>query len=172
MAKIISRGTAAARPAKRPIAPPPPPRPKTSPMAAQARATTPVPVPYQNLPVWNHSEHGRWKPFSGPPRDETEFLYWDRMTALVARKWPGIVPGSPVPRMAFARMKPADDLDGWCSVDILVLEKPPGADWAGFLSAIAADNLFSVSDHGRYAYISPFFEWGLADYWENGYYDR
>ena len=129
-------------------------------------------VPYHNLPVWNHAEYGRWKPVSGPPMDATEYLYWDEMTQLVARKWPQLLPGAPFPSIVFARMKADDGSDPWCSIDMLVIEKPAGTDVSAFLSALRDDNLFSIKDCGRFAYVSPFFEWGLADYWEQGYYDR
>lgn len=132
----------------------------------------PVPIPYRNLPVWQTEKDGDWRPLAGDPEDECEWLYYERLTGLIERKWPVLVPGAPWPVVKFARMKPADGSDQWCSVDMLVLEKPAGADWSVFLESLEEDNLVQYADQGRYAYISPFFEWGLADYWENGYYDR
>lgn len=131
-----------------------------------------APVPYGNLPVWRHPEHGRWKPCAGPPVGDTERLYYGQLLPLLERKWRETMPGEPMPAAAFARMRPADGTDPWCSVDMFVLEKKTLADWAPFLAAVRDDNLLSFQDSGRYAYVSPFFEWGLADYWENGYYDR
>ncbi len=151
-----------------------PPRPAArEPAFVPPKPAAPSPmVPCRNLPVWNHAEYGRWKPVFGPPMDDAEMLYWTEMTRLVFRKWPQVMGNTPLPALSFARMRPADGTDQWCSIDILLMEKPPGTDLSPFLAALRDDNLFSFMDCGRYAYASPFFEWGLADYWENGYYDR
>lgn len=172
MARIISKSVPRAATGAGKQAPAAPARTEPAARTAAKSGSRRVPVEYMSLPVWRHEEHGSWKPIQGPPANDTERLYWDRMTALVERKWPELMPEDPVPEMSFARMKPADDLKHWCSVDMLIIFRPQGADWSAFLASLRDDNLFSFRDCGRYAYISPFFEWGLADYWEQGYYDR
>ena len=132
----------------------------------------PVNVPYKDLPVWTHAEYGPWKPVQREPVSETDLLYWEKLTGLIVRKWPVLVPGAPWPAVKFASMKPSGEPDAWCSIEMIIVEKPAGADWSAFMKSLRDDNLVQVRDYGRYAYLSPFFEWGLADYWENGYYDR
>lgn len=134
-----------------------------------AAAVRERPIPWRDLPMWLHPEHGAWKPATAEPYDESDMFYSERLEALLDRRWPEFFPDTPTPERRFCLMQPEDGSSGWCAVAMLAFRIP--SDDRGLLDALENANRMQVSHRGYYAYLSPFFDWALADYWESGCYD-
>ncbi len=127
----------------------------------------------QMLARWEHPEWGTheiYEKLSGP-QDESDWLYWDMITALIAKHWAAQATGS-VPRMKFCEMWPPGQFGTWGPMlAVAVYTRGKGPMWAKVAAAIRKTRTMTLSD-GEWGYVSPFVEWGLADYWEGGWYDK
>ena len=129
--------------------------------------------------TWAHPEYGTFllRPAYNA-MDDFEKLYEDRLYALVTRKWPMFCMGWPLPRFRRLELVGPDGEDGgFAPVQGAILDIPKKAGKAPDLSRIQ-ESLGKngcaclMLEGGSQMAISPFFEWELADFWEEGRYDE
>lgn len=128
----------------------------------------------RTMPGWEHGEYGMYVPEVQPYLDtESDVLYWEKITALVLRKWRARYPRLQEPAMAYCLMWPPGEAHTWGGVSMVMVDA--GALDQGRKDALAEDirrTRTEVLVQGPHLYVCPFFEWGLADYWEEGWYDK
>lgn len=140
-------------------------------------------VPADVLPgtALKHPEYGGYliRP-AGPPLDDFEGLYYDHLEALIKRKWDRLFSGPPYPEIKRAELLGEQDLEPGCPFAPVqgVLVTIPKKAWnrcfmrPGRLEKSLAKNKCTYHEIDRdTAVVSPFFEWELADFWEEGRYE-
>lgn len=138
-------------------------------------------IPFLKLPPWDHPEWGRHLPERCEPDSEFDCLYYNKMAELLDRKWAAVVlakaaANAPRPeplKIHYCHMWQPDDDRTWGAVPMLLVEVGGmGASgvWARIREGIEATRTM-VADFDGFSYISPWYEWELADYWEGGFYD-
>lgn len=125
------------------------------------------------LGTWTHPEwgpHEIYEKLAGP-QDDFDWLYWDMITALIRKHWLALA-GKDVPRMKFCEMWKPGEFGTWGPMQaVAVYTMGKGPQWMKVSAAIRKTRTMTMSD-GQWGYVSPFVEWGLADYWEGGWYDK
>lgn len=139
--------------------------------AAEEKAAAAPPL---KLRSWVHPEYGEHIPeVKTVLSTEFDCLYWDNLYALAVRKWTALYPLRPLPAMGYCLMWTPDDDRSWGGVPMLVMD-------VSTLDAKRRDALANsiqktktmAAVMDRDLYVSPFYEWELADYWEEGWYDK
>ena len=126
------------------------------------------------LPPWTHPEWGEYVPEIQDTLDtDSDVLYYTKLEALSDRKWSARFPFVPLPGIRYCLMWPPGESGSWGGVSMICVDASdldPGRREA-FAQEIQKTKTDAIVK-GQYVYISPFFEWGLADYWEEGWYDK
>lgn len=130
--------------------------------------------------VIEHPEYGTYhvRP-AGKPLDDFEMLYYDHLMRLVCRKWQNLFQGPPYPEMQRAELVNDRDLEPGCPfapVQGLILRLPVKP-WNQFFmkpgkleKSLAKNGVLYREIAKNTAVVSPFFEWELAEFWEEDRY--
>lgn len=137
-------------------------------------------MPMADMPAWIHPEYGSYtlRPAYNAMTD-FEALYENCLFELVKRKWLKLCTGWPLPR--FQRLELVDGVseeNGFAPVQGALLTLPEKPKRAPDIDLDRLSESFEknccaclVLDGGHQLAISPFFEWELADFWEEGKYE-
>ncbi len=131
-------------------------------------------ITQESVPDWPHPEYGTHHAVLRDPEDDFEQRYWDLLLPLVNRQWRRSNPGTAYPEIQFCALEEPKALsEGFGAVPAAVVQSTPDANWFG-LELMLKNNWCEVlvSDDETVAIVSPFYEWGLADFWEQGLYDK
>ena len=131
-------------------------------------------ITQESIPKWPHPKYGVHTAVLRDPEDDFEQRYWDLLLPLVNRQWRRSNIGMKYPETHFCALEePKTMSEGFGAVPAVVLRSTPDANWAG-LEMFLKNNWCEVfvSEDNTIAIVSPFYEWGLADFWEQDLYEK
>lgn len=143
-------------------------------MAAAEEAAARAAAQTVKLKSWTHPEYGEHIPeVQSVLSTEFDCLYWDNLYALAVRKWTSLYPRRPTPPMGYCLMWEPDGDRSWGGVPMLVMDVSElDAKRKEALANSIRKTKTMASVMGQDLYVSPFYEWELADYWEEGWYNK
>ena len=141
---------------------------------ASFKKTSDTPAPSPAMPGWEHPEYGLFEPVPvSVLATVSDEFYWDKLTALIRKKWKA-VSTDPCPPMGYGLMWRTGDDRSWGGTPVIFVDlsrmRRGSTAWHRTAAGILKTGTM-VKSMDDMAYVSPFFEWGLAEYWERGLYD-